>query len=153
MRLRNADGIFFLVPALLMAIGSWQLGLGAIRAPGPGLYPMIIAVLIGGLSVLQMIYARTIPSDHDDAPHPVHAGKAIAAILALVFFLLFLPIAGVAVTTAIFLATLFWIGGIKSVPHIALLALVIGIAAEVACRMAGIPLPANLIWTTLASGT
>lgn len=153
MRTDRLVSVVFLVPALLMAIGAWQLGLGTVRVPGPGFYPLVVAILICGLSLLQLLSTRPIAVGENDTPQSSHPGKVLAAILALVFFIVFLPLAGVAITSAIFLGALFRIGGIESNARIAVLSIVIAIVAELACRFAGIPLPESLIWQMLARGT
>jgi putative tricarboxylic transport membrane protein len=44
------SGIFLFILSILMMSLSWKLPLGSFRRPGPGLYPLLIAVILGSLT-------------------------------------------------------------------------------------------------------
>lgn len=146
-----ASGAAFVVLAIIIAFGARELGLGTLVEPGPGLYPLFLAIALAVLSICLIISAIRRLSRFVVAPSP-SAGRPrqlIATIATLVFYVALLPGAGLAFATVIFLALLFRIGGMRRWSRIAALSLLFGIGAELVCRFIGIPLPPGVLWQAL----
>lgn len=144
--LLNSAAFFAL--AVLVALGGIRLGLGTVREPGPGVYPVVLAVALGSLAAW-MAVATLLRPPRAAAQGARHSGQLAATIATLVGYVVLLPLAGAAVTTVAMLAVLFRVGGMTRWPRIAAFALAFGIGAVLACRLIGIPLPTGELWEAL----
>lgn len=52
------SGCFLLLVSLVICIGSLQLEIGALNAPGSGFYPLVTGLSLGVFSILIMLQAR-----------------------------------------------------------------------------------------------
>ena len=72
-------------------IGSIALGLGRLTAPGPGLWPFTVSVVI---TVLAVVLALTGRHGADTEPFTAASVQTAAAVLSLVVFAVLLPLIG-----------------------------------------------------------
>jgi len=143
----------FLALAVLVALSGRRLGLGTLGEPGPGLYPLVLAVALGVLAAWLAVSTLLRPQ-RAAAPGTGRSGQLAATVATLVIYVASLPLVGSAIATVAFLAALFRIGGMMRWPRIAAMALSFGLGAHYACRLIGIPLPAGALWEALlAHGT
>ena len=145
------SGIGFLAFSLAVGIGAVRLGVGTISDPGPGMYPVILACASAVLSIALAISGLSAASNQASAVLPLEKPKsdwraAGIAMLALVAYAALLPVFGIAIPSVALLAVLFWVGGLRDLRLHAGLSLLLGIGAEVACRLAGIPVPEAIFW-------
>ncbi|MCZ7564929.1 MAG: tripartite tricarboxylate transporter TctB family protein [Burkholderiales bacterium] len=143
--LLNSAAFFAL--AVLVALGGLRLGLGTVGEPGPGVYPVVLAVVLGGLAAWLAV-ATLLRPPRIASRGARHAGQLAATIATLVGYIALTPLAGAAVTTVALLAVLFRVGGMTRWPRIAAFALAFGLGAVFGCRLIGIPLPAGELWDT-----
>lgn len=88
---------------LLALVESWQMGLGTLRSPGPGLWPFycsLVLVAFSGLSLLS-------PEGGDDESGVLRLRLLVVAALSLVVYLVAFSAVGMLVPT--FLVLLFWL--------------------------------------------
>ncbi len=114
---RDLGGCAFWILFSLWAVySSLQLGLGALRSPGPGFFPFWVAV---GLALFAGLLLP--PALKENEPFPVRkAGREgarpktpLAVIAALVLYCLVLEKLGYLLATAGFMAALFSLGRMK----------------------------------------
>jgi putative tricarboxylic transport membrane protein len=56
MNLRDQwSGLFWLVFSGLVCVASFRMGIGSFQVPGPGLFPLMAGVAVGGLSLLLLV--------------------------------------------------------------------------------------------------
>lgn len=144
--LLNSAAFFAL--AVLVALGGFRLGLGTVGEPGPGVYPVVLAVVLGVLAAWLAV-ATLLRPPQTASRSAGYSGQLAATIATLVGYVALLPLAGAAVTTVALLAVLFRVGGMTRWPRIAAFALAFGIGAVFACRLIGIPLPTGELWEAL----
>jgi putative tricarboxylic transport membrane protein len=110
-----------LLPALVwlgvgaaMAAGAYQLGIGALNNPGPGLFAFVIGIAMAALSLSVAATSWSATPASEVAGVPRRAGPAIGVIAALIFYSLALERIGFALCTFLFLAFLLSVLGRSS---------------------------------------
>jgi putative tricarboxylic transport membrane protein len=134
---------FFGLCVVAMA-GGLNLDIGTISAPGPGMYPLFLGAAGAIMSILLGLSALRHRSDLIALPKGF-AGPTLVVIATLIGFVSLLPILGLAPSSVLLMAVLFWVGKMRSLRRLIALSLLMGIGADVACRLIGIPLPQNLL--------
>ena len=139
---------------LVVGGGSVNLGIGTISDPGPGMYSFVMACAGATLSIALTVSGLRGTQNPSAPAQSAQANWSAVGItmLALVVYVLLLPVFGIAATSVALLAALFWLGGLRNFGQLAILSLFLGIGAELACRLVGIPTPDALIWQ-LIGGT
>lgn len=145
------SGVGFLAFNLAVGAGAINLGVGSVSEPGPGMYPLVLACAGVGLSIALAIGglkpAAAVAPAISAQPAMATNWRAVGtAMIALTAYALLLPVFGIAVPSVILMAVLFWMGGLRNLPLLIALALGLGIGADVACRLMGIPPPEPMIW-------
>jgi putative tricarboxylic transport membrane protein len=110
-----------LVPAVIwvsigsaIAAGAYNLGLGALNRPGPGLFPFVIGVGMALLSLSVTATAFRVVKAPASAAETSRALPVIAVVAALVFYAVALERIGFALCTPLFLVTLLGVLGRSS---------------------------------------
>jgi putative tricarboxylic transport membrane protein len=101
----RVSALFWLTLAIVVAVQSFALKLGTLNHPGPGFFPFWGAVVLGVLSVILLVGARTraaLPSA--DA---IRSWMLIVVAGALLGYVLLLEILGFVIVTFLFLLLLF----------------------------------------------
>lgn len=110
MLLDRVIGLLALCLAAPVFLAAWQFGLGALRAPGPGFWPFLIALCIAGLGAALLLRpdpAFRSPGDADSRWRCL--GISLAT---LAFFVLALePLGYPLTTTALLLVQFRWVEG------------------------------------------
>jgi len=153
MQIARTVSIAFFLAGAALSWGAWQLGLGSARVPEPGLYPMILGLSIMAISAILLFVEGETSSEESPASKPQgHRLETVVTLLALVLFILIVRFVGFAVSSVILLAILFWNGGIRGAYRIVFLSITIGVAAEIGCRLIGIPVPEPSLLSLLRDG-
>lgn len=129
--------------ALLAAIGALQLSLGSIAQPGPGLWPFIVALIVGACGLA--LFRADSPDDYEAWTRK--SAKVGIGFLALASFILVVQVAGF--IPAAFLLLLFWIRGLCREPWrlSTMLALLGSIVIYVTFgKLLEVPLPNGLLY-------
>lgn len=83
--------------SILYLVGGWELKLGSLRKPGPGLFPRLVGI---GLLVFTGIYLwKVLRKEAESEPSPEHAKPGVVVLLAgailvyplLLYYLNFIP--------------------------------------------------------------
>ena len=107
------SSIILIVLAIIICIASVRIGLGTFHSPGSGFVPFSAAVLLGLFSVPTLIKASFEKNFKKDLQQePVHLGKVIKTILALLVYISLLSTLGYLIGT--FLLMLFLLKGIEN---------------------------------------
>jgi putative tricarboxylic transport membrane protein len=109
-----ATATFWLFFSLAAAVESYRLGLGHVRAPGPGFVPFVIALTFAALSVLllaQSLAAKRPTRKAAAAAEKRNPVKVVSVIGALLLYVLFLETAGFIISTFLLLAALLKLAG------------------------------------------
>lgn len=113
MRLNLASGLVFLGVALLVCRAAIEMSLGSLRAPEPGLYPLLLGVTLAVLAVLLCASALR-PAGGAASPARSPHGKAVATtIVTLLAYTALLPTVGFGPSTFLVLGALFRLGGMR----------------------------------------
>lgn len=142
-----------LVPLLLVAagvsavIGSWQLSLGELNSPGPGLWPFIVSVAVTMAAVALMLFP--------DSAVPEAWTRRTAAIVAgvgslCVFVVLF---EAIGFLVPAFLMLMLWLRAFGREPWRWTVPLAVGGAVVlhvVFAGLLGVPFPDDIVVTTLS---
>jgi putative tricarboxylic transport membrane protein len=105
---------FWLIFSLGTAVESYRLGLGSIRAPGPGFVPFLIALCfaaLSGLLLAQTLAAKTPKADTAAETEKRTRMKVFSVIGALLLYVFFFETAGFIVCTFLLIAYLLAIAG------------------------------------------
>lgn len=97
-----------------MATGAYQLGIGALNNPGPGLFAFVIGIVMAALSLSVAATSLRAAPASAVAAVPRRAGPAIAVIAALIFYTLTLERIGFVLCTFLFLVFLLSVLGRSS---------------------------------------
>lgn len=99
-----------------IAVGAYNLGLGALNRPGPGLFPFVIGLGIAllSLSIAAGAFRTAKASTTATATEPAHAWAVIAVVAALIFYTVALERIGFMLCTVLFLITLLTVLGRSS---------------------------------------
>lgn len=110
-----------LVPAMIwvaigsaIAAGAYNLGLGALNRPGPGLFPFVIGVGMALLSLSVTATAFRVAKAPALATETRRALPVIAVVAALIFYTVALERIGFVLCTLLFLVTLLGVLGRSS---------------------------------------
>ena len=101
----QVSGLFWLMLAIVLALQSFALKLGALNQPGPGFFPFWGAVALGILSMILLVRARTrvaLPSAAG-----VRTWVLVLVAGALLGYVLLLEVLGFVTVTFLFLLLLF----------------------------------------------
>src|SRR5690606_21558613 len=80
--------------------------------PGAGLFPLLIGVLLGALSLPALIHALRTPAAETGAREPDHHRRLdLVVFLALAAYIVVLPYAGFAISSTVLVAFLFYTAG------------------------------------------
>lgn len=112
MRNDRTSSLVWLGFAFLICIESLRLPLGSARDPGPGFLPLLVGVILAGLSVICFLQARGGPSDGlKGSWYSPRRWKHLLGILSsLVVYALVLDILGFLISTFLLLSVLFRLG-------------------------------------------
>lgn len=145
MSLGSLIRLLFVVFGALALREGWTLGIGSLRAPGPGLWPFLLGALLLGLVLLEFIvHARA-----EDRPAVVGRGETLTvlpAVVALGLFVSILDLIGF-VTAALLL-----VGGLLFAIHrrgwreSILVSVVAVLASWSIFTWLGVPLPRGRLW-------
>lgn len=97
-----------------IAVGAYNLGLGALNRPGPGLFPFVIGLGMALLSLSVAAGAFRTAKASTTATEPAHAWAVIAVVAALIFYTVALERIGFMLCTVLFLITLLTVLGRSS---------------------------------------
>lgn len=91
--MRKSDiisGVFLLLVSVFICIGSMQMEVGRLNAPGPGFYPLVTGLALGIFSILILIQARKETSEAVRfwAPNANKRGILSAFIIILIYAVL-----------------------------------------------------------------
>lgn len=140
-----ASAVFKLVlltVGLLAMAGGWQLGLGTLQEPGPGLWPAMVAAVLAALTVFLLLNER-----HSEVegltPRSWKVAVAVATLVVFVFGLAYL---GLILPTVLLLVFWFrWLGD-EPWPLSLLLGTIFASAYYVLFAvLLGVPFPPDLV--------
>ena len=98
--------ILFLILSLLICLGSVKMGIGKLSEPGPGLMPFVGGILLGILSLADLLLRNASRLKGDEIGFKgVRWSRLFLIMITLFAFTLLLPILGYLITT--FLVMLF----------------------------------------------
>ncbi|HVP79680.1 MAG TPA: tripartite tricarboxylate transporter TctB family protein [Thermodesulfobacteriota bacterium] len=107
----KAGSLFWLLVAIVVAVGAFRLGLGNVRAPGIGFMPFGAAVLLGLLSIISFLRAAAKEKALKSAP--LFRGtlwlRVVFVFVALLAYAQAIPLGGYNITTFLLMTFLFWI--------------------------------------------
>jgi len=110
----RGTSIFWLLVAVVVAVGSYRLGLGSVSQPGSGFLPFWASVLLGLLSLVCFGQA-VVNRKGRPRPEPLFAGRlwhrVVLAFVALAAYAQVVPFAGYNLATFLLMAFLFWLAG------------------------------------------
>ncbi len=98
-------GVALLFCSVVMATLSWQLPLGRLGRPGPGFFPLFLALILGGLSLI-LVFQPTMTKSSEDLPAQSGRKKIIYVLLILLVYAVLFPILGYLISTFLFLLML-----------------------------------------------
>jgi putative tricarboxylic transport membrane protein len=130
--------------------GGIKMGLGPLNAPGAGFFPAAIGGIFSILS-LALLIAASLGKNHGEEKKPFWKGekswvKVSLALLALVFYLIFLDYLGYLLTTVLFMFFLLRFVGKKGWTVSICTAVLVSLGSYALFRIAlGVPLPRGLI--------
>lgn len=137
----------FLGLGVFVSVSSVDLSLGSLRAPGPGLYPLLLGGILGVLAI--WLGAMALTSAAGAPGHrpflPAHAGDVGGTIGALLVYAGALPWLGYPLATFGFLTVLFRIGGTRVGPAL-LFALASALGSQLVALGLRIPLPQGVLF-------
>lgn len=146
------SGLAFLLVSVFVAAGAVSMSLGSLRSPGPGLYPLILAILLGIFSLLLCWVDREEAQPRGKGVPPAtssHRTDVYSTIGLLLAYAALLPSAGFSVVTLVSLVLLFKIGGIRSWRLVVLLAIAFTVGVKLLAFVLGTPLPQGFVWPFL----
>lgn len=133
--------------SIFVCMGAIRMSLGSFRSPGPGLYPLILGLILGIFAILLGLSVLFRHDGQEKRTSTVsNMGQVWAIIVTLLIYSALLPLAGYSVATLLLLASLFQIGGIRSWIYSGLLAVIFTLTTEGLAIVFGIPLPGGTIW-------
>lgn len=148
--MKTADvvtGLFFAAVGGGACALAYRLGLGSIGQPGPGFFPLVIAALLGLMS-LGLLVKGCLPTKTGPRPprffHRADWGRPLLTLAALVGYGIFFRRAGLIVSTFVFLMIL--VGGVgRQKPALAFIvsAATAGAVYLLFVVLLGVPLPAG----------
>lgn len=98
--------VLFLILSVFISLGSVKMGIGKLNEPGPGLMPFLGGILLGVLSLADLLLRNASKLEGDEIGFKgVRWGRLFLSIVPLFAFTLLLPILGYLITT--FLVMLF----------------------------------------------
>lgn len=107
----KAGSLFWLLVAIVVAVGAFRLDLGNVRAPGVGFMPFGAAVLLGLLSIISFLQAAAKEKALKRAP--LFRGTlwlwVVVIFGALLAYAQAIPLGGYNITTFLLMTFLFWI--------------------------------------------
>jgi len=108
----RTSSLVWLAFSLLICIESFRLPLGSVREPGPGFLPLLVGVILAGLSAICFLQGRRVPSAGPKGVwYPAERWKNLIWVLFSLFaYALLLDILGFLITTFLFLVCLFRFG-------------------------------------------
>jgi hypothetical protein len=111
MNIDRSSSLFWLCIAAVVAVASFQMGLGTIRTPSIGFMPFGAAVLLGLLSIISFFQAAA--KEKTEKPVPLFRGtfwvRVILVFVALLTYGQAIPFGGYNITTFFLMTFLFWI--------------------------------------------
>jgi hypothetical protein len=111
MNIDKASSLFWLCVAVIVAIASFQMGLGTIRSPSIGFMPFGAAVLLGLLSIVTFFQGKI--KEKAEKGVPLFRGtfwvRVILVFAALLVYAQAIPLGGYNITTFLLMTFLFWI--------------------------------------------
>ncbi len=137
----------FLATGAFVCMGAVDLSLGSLRAPGPGLYPLVLGTVLGGAAIWLGATALRSPAGAPGgaAALPSHRGKVAGTVGALLTYAGALPWLGYPLATFGLLLVLFRIGGIRLGPAL-LFALAAALGSQLFAFGLRIPLPPGVLF-------
>ena len=100
-------GITLFLSSLVMTFLSWQLPLGRLSRPGPGMYPLLLALILGVLSfILFLRPSQRRPSGEAEEERGRRKTKVVYVLGVLLIYAFFFPLLGYLLSTFLFLLLL-----------------------------------------------
>src|SRR5512137_1354194 len=113
--------VFWIANGLLVGILSWHMGVGSLRAPGPGLMPLLVSCLLLLISFYRL--GRLVVGQNgktemrEQAPSSANGRKLILITAALFAYTLLLEKVGFLITAFLLFSFLFRAVGVKRWIH------------------------------------
>ena len=154
-RLRGlVGGLLGLGGATVGAVAATGLPLGTARVVGPGAAPLILSLILGGLSIALLVETFRGAEQHADAssvegrPNPQGQRRVLLVLVLLGGFVLLLPYAGFLITGTALMYTLYAVGQDRGLSVSALIAAVATTAAAyfLFVVLLGVRLPGSSFW-------
>jgi putative tricarboxylic transport membrane protein len=151
MNIRDIVGaVFWLSVSVFVCVMSIKIGVGDFRAPGPGLFGFLSAILLGLLSIILALFGlaeRTQRQGIIELWKGMRWGKVALLAVSLMAYPILLPLLGFVIDTFIVMVFLFRLTGIRKLSvsiGIGLLAAILGyIIFHVFLR---VPLPRGILY-------
>lgn len=146
------SGLVLLGVSAFVAFEAIRLSLGSLRSPGPGLFPLLLSIVLAGLSAALCVRGVLDRRAGRPAARPAsrgHARQVWATVLALVAYVVLLPRLGYLVVTFLLLGALFRIGGVRGWMRGGALAAAFTAGVGLLASVLGVPLPDAALWQAL----
>lgn len=151
-RLNVISGLLLLGVSAFVAVEAVDLSLGSLRSPGPGFFPMILAIALAALSAALCVRGVLAWRSERAPARPEssgHAGQVWGTVLALVGYVVLLPVLGYVVVTFLLFGVLFRIGGMRGWLRGGALAAAFTAGIGLFASILDIPLPNAALWQGL----
>jgi putative tricarboxylic transport membrane protein len=144
MRLDHALGAGAVLVAAPVALTAWSWGIGSLRAPGPGFWPLMIAVAVAGLGAALLLHPGPTAGPAGASPRWRQFGIALAT---LAFYVAALePLGYLVATSLLLLVQMRWVEG-RGWRASVLTALIAAAVSFVLFRqLLGVPLPVGSVF-------
>jgi putative tricarboxylic transport membrane protein len=129
--------------------GSLSLPMGTVEQPGPGVFPLAVAVFILSLSIPALLLSLKTGAAHESVfPGGTDRRRVIAVACAVFFFVLFLKPLGYAPCCAVMMAAVLRLLGMRSWPKTVAAALVTAILSYyIFSSLLEVPLPRGSLFS------
>lgn len=146
--LNLASGLIFLGASVFVCLVAAEMSVGRFQAPGPGLYPLLLGICLGILSLFLCVEGFSSRRDPDQRLRNLispHAPQVVLIIASLWTYSMLLALFGYSVATFLVLVLMFRsVDSDRSWGAIAILVLALTLSTEVLAFLLEIPLPGAL---------
>lgn len=140
----DKSALVFLAVGILIVLGTWKLRIGSFSRPGPGLFPLLLGILLVLFSVISFFMSN--PEKHPKLSWALFP-RSVVYVIALLFAYRFgLPILGYSLSTLLlFIFLLKIVGGQKWRPTMVWSVLITAISNVLFIHWLGLTFPTGLI--------